>query len=68
VLLGTALAFVSIMIAIATARAVAAVLSGGWAWFGGAFCASLIFALVESLEFLVAGWLQERRDATADEG
>lgn len=68
VLLGTALAFVSIMIAIATARAVADVLSGGWALFGGAFCASLIFALVESLEFLVAEWLQERRYATADEG
>ena len=34
VLLGTALAFVSI----AAARGVAAVLSGAWAWFGGAFC------------------------------
>ena len=61
VLLGTALAFISIVLAIATARAVASLLAGGWAWFGGAFCASLIFALVESVEFMLAEWLQERR-------
>jgi xanthine/uracil permease len=61
VLLGTALAFISIMLAIAAARGVAEVLSGGWAWFGAAFAASLVFALVESVEFMFAEWLQERR-------
>ena len=61
VLLGTAVAFISIVLAIATARGVADLLSGGWAWFGGAFSASLVFALVESLEFMFAEWLQERR-------
>ena len=60
-LLGTAVAFISIVLAIATARGVADLLSGGWAWFGGAFSASLVFALVESLEFMFAEWLQERR-------
>lgn len=66
VLLGTALAFVSIVVAIAAARGVAAVLSGAWAWFGGAFGASLVFALVESLEFMFAEWLQERRGEATD--
>ena len=47
--------------AIAAARGVADLLSGGWAWFGGAFCASLVFALMGSLEFMFAAWLQERR-------
>lgn len=61
VLLGTALAFVSIVLAIATARGIAEVLSGAWAWFGAAFGASLVFALVESVEFMLAEWLQERR-------
>jgi hypothetical protein len=37
------------------------VLSGAWAWFGAAFGASLVFALVESVEFMFAEWLQERR-------
>ena len=66
VLLGTALAFISIVLAIAAARGVAAVLSGAWAWFAGAFCASLVFALVESLEFMFAEWLQERRGEATD--
>ncbi|MGH2886308.1 MAG: hypothetical protein ACRDPA_27030 [Solirubrobacteraceae bacterium] len=61
ILLGTALAFISIVLAIAAARGIAAVLSGAWAWFGAAFCASLVFALVESVEFMFAEWLQERR-------
>ncbi len=34
VLLGTALAFISIVLAIVTARGIAEVLSGAWAWFG----------------------------------
>jgi hypothetical protein len=66
VLLGTSLAFISIVLAIATARGVAAVLTGAWAWFGGALCASLVFALVESLEFVLAEWVQERRGETVD--
>ena len=61
VLLGTALAFISIVLAIATARGIAELLSGAWAWFGAAFGASLVFALVESVEFMFAEWLQERR-------
>ena len=61
VLLGTSLAFISIMLAIVAARGIAALLSGGWAWFGGACGASLVFALVESLEFMFAEWVQERR-------
>jgi hypothetical protein len=61
ILLGTALAFVSIVLAIATARGLAEVLSGAWAWFGAAFGASLVFALIESVEFMFAEWLQERR-------
>lgn len=61
VVLGTALAFVSVGLAIATARGIAAVAGGGWGWFGAAFCASLVFALAESLEFMFAEWLQERR-------
>lgn len=61
VLLGTAVAFISILVAIAAARGIADLLSGGWAWFGGAFCASLVFALMEGLEFMFAQWLQERR-------
>ena len=61
VLLGTAVAFISIVFAIAAARGVAGLLDGSWAWFGGALCASLVFALMESLEFMFAEWLQERR-------
>jgi hypothetical protein len=45
----------------AAARGIAALLNGAWAWFGAAFCASLVFALVESVEFMFAQWLQERR-------
>lgn len=66
ILLGTALAFISIVLAIAAARGIAAVLSGGWAWFGSAFGASLVFALVESVEFMFAQWLQERRGEPVD--
>lgn len=61
VTLATSLAFLSVVLAIASARGVAAVLGGGWAWFGGALGASLVFVLVESLEFMLAEWLQERR-------
>ena len=66
VLLGTSLAFISIVLAIAAARGVAGVLTGGWAWFAGALCASLVFALVESLEFMLAQWVQERRGEPVD--
>jgi len=66
VLLGTSLAFISIILAIATARGVAGVLTGAWAWFGAALCASLVFALVESLEFMLAEWVQERRGEPVD--
>ncbi len=59
--LGTALAFVSVAAAITTALAVAAALRGGAAWFGGALGASLVFLLIESMEFVLAEWVQERR-------
>lgn len=59
--LATALSFISIALAIASARGLAAVLDGGAAWFAGAFGASLVFVLVESLEFMIAQWLQDRR-------
>jgi hypothetical protein len=61
VLLGTSLAFISIVLAIASARGIAELLTGAWAWFAAALGASLVFALVESLEFMLAEWLQERR-------
>ncbi len=67
VTLGTALAFISIVLAISTARGIAALLAGGWAWFGAAFGASLAFALIESLEFMLAEWVQERRGEPHDE-
>jgi hypothetical protein len=61
VLLGTALAFISIVLAIAAARGIAAIVGGLLAWFGAALGGSLVFALVESLEFMLAEWVQERR-------
>jgi hypothetical protein len=66
VLLGTALAFISIVLAIGAARGIAELLSGAWAWFGAAFGASLVFALVESVEFMFAEWVQERRGAPTE--
>lgn len=66
ILLGTSLAFISIVLAIAAARGIAAVLSGAWAWFGSAFGASLTFAMVESVEFVFAEWLQQRRGAPVE--
>jgi hypothetical protein len=68
VLLGTSLAVISIVLAIAAARGVGAVLHGGWAWFFGALAASLVFALVESVEFMFAEWVQERRGEPVDPG
>lgn len=65
-LLGTSLAFISIITAIAAARGVAALLPGVVAWFGGALCASLTFALVESLEFMLAERVQELRGERVD--
>jgi hypothetical protein len=65
VLLGTALAFISIVVSIAAARGIAGVLTGAWAWFGAAFGASLVFALVEGVEFMLAQWMQERRGESA---
>lgn len=59
--LGTALAFISITLAIVTAHALAGAFSGGLAWFLGALGASLVFVVVESLEFVLAEWIQERR-------
>lgn len=66
VLLGTALGSISIVLGIATARGVAALLDDAWAWFAGAFCASLVFALTESLEFMFSEWIQERRGEAGD--
>ncbi|MGI8622411.1 MAG: hypothetical protein ACR2NB_02740 [Solirubrobacteraceae bacterium] len=60
--LGTALAFVSVALAITAAHGVASVLHGSLAWFAAALVASLVFALAESLEFVLAQWAQERRD------
>jgi hypothetical protein len=65
--LATALALVSIAVAIATAHVIAGVLSGAAAWFGGAFGASLVFAVIEGLEFMFAEWIQERRGAPNDD-
>ncbi|MGI8845511.1 MAG: hypothetical protein ACR2HC_04950 [Thermoleophilaceae bacterium] len=59
--LGTALSFVSVVVAIAAAHAVASVLSGGFAWFASALAASLAFVLTESVELVLAGVVQERR-------
>jgi len=61
VTLGTALAFMSVALAITAALGVAHVLHGGVAWFAGAMAGSLVFALAESVEFVVAAWVQERR-------
>lgn len=61
--LATALAFVSVALGISTARAIAATFGGAVAWFGAALGASLVFVIVESLEFALAEWVQERRDA-----
>lgn len=61
VTLGTALAFLSVGLAITAALAVAHMLGGAVAWFGGALVGSLVFALAESLEFVLAEWVQERR-------
>lgn len=61
VTLGTALAFLSVALAITSALGVAHVLRGSFAWFAGALIGSLVFALAESLEFMLAAWLQERR-------
>lgn len=63
VTLATSLSFISIALAIASARGLAEVLGGGAAWFAAALGASLVFALVESLEFMLAEWVQERRGA-----
>jgi hypothetical protein len=65
--LGTALAFISISLGIATAHAVAGALSGRPAWFAGALAGSLVFVLVESLELVLAEWIQERRVEACDE-
>lgn len=61
VTLGTALAFLSVAFAITTALGAAHFLRGGVAWFAGALGGSLVFVLAESLEFMLAEWLQERR-------
>ena len=65
--LGTALAFVSVALAITTALAVAAALRGGVAWFGGSLAASLVFLLIESLELVLAEWVQEHRGETTEQ-
>jgi hypothetical protein len=59
--LGTALAFVSVTLAITAAHGVASMLHGALAWYAAAFVASLTFALAESLELVLAQWVQERR-------
>jgi len=65
--LGTALAFISVSVAIATADGVARLLTGGVAWFAAALTASLAFVLVESVEFVLAEWIQERRGEACDD-
>ncbi len=59
--LGAALAFLSVALAITAAHGVALVLHGSLAWFTAALVASLVFVLAESLELVLAQWLQERR-------
>ncbi|MGI8749655.1 MAG: hypothetical protein ACR2J6_03765 [Thermoleophilaceae bacterium] len=66
--LATALSFVSVGVAITAAHAVASVLSGGAAWFLGALAASLAFVLTESVEFMLAAWVQERRGEPTEDG
>jgi hypothetical protein len=65
--LASALAFISIALGITAARGVAQLLGGAAAWFGAALAASLVFALVESIEFMLAEWLQERRGEPSDD-
>lgn len=65
--LGTALSFVSVAAAITAALGVASALRGAPAWFAAAVTASLVFVLVESVEFMVAEWLQERRGEATEE-
>ncbi len=60
--LGTALAFVSVALAITAAHGVATALHGSIAWFVAALVASLVFVLAESVELVLAQWVQERRD------
>lgn len=61
--LATALSFISVAIAICAARGAAELVHGHAAWLAGALSASLAFALVESLELMLAQWVQERRGA-----
>lgn len=65
--LGTALAFVSVALAITAADGVASILRGALAWYAAALVASLTFVLAESLEFVLAQWVQERRDEPTGE-
>jgi len=65
--LATALAFISIALAITAAQGVAQLLGGAAAWFGASLAASLVFALVESVEFVLAERMQERRGEPADD-
>jgi len=60
--LGTALALVSVVLAITAAHGVASVLHGSAAWFAAGLAASLVFVLAESVEFVLAQWVQEHRD------
>lgn len=65
--LGTALSFLSVGLATTAAYGTAAALHGRVAWYAGALIASLVFALAESVELLLAQWVQEHRDeATQD--
>lgn len=65
--LGTALAFISVSAAIATADGVASLITDGVAWFAAALAASLVFVLVESVELVLAEWIQERRGEACDD-
>lgn len=65
--LGTALAFVSVAVAVTAAHGVASTLHGHVAWYASALVASLVFVLAESIELVLAQWVQERRSETADE-
>jgi hypothetical protein len=65
--LGTALAFISVAVAITTALGVASFLRGGLAWFAAALAASFVFVVIESLEFALAKVVQERRGEPTEE-
>lgn len=61
-MLGTSLAFVSIVLAISAAYLVAGLTHGPGMWFAAAATSSTLFVFAEGLEFTAAAWMQRRRD------